>query len=154
MSRPHRFTVGAVCAVIATVALFGAGAQAAGPAKGATYRGATGKPGNNPISFKVARDGRHVTGLSTHLGYDGKCGQGGGPNFEVRASSITLKGNGRFSRVVTATLGPFKVKIQIAGRIKGRKATGTIEEVPANTCKGPPNDGANAYFETFSATAK
>src|SRR5690349_20463029 len=72
--------------LVAVFALLGVSAAAAnGPVKGATYAGGAGRePGTfragEAVTFRVARNGTHVLNFTTKLGYNGKCGQGGGPN--------------------------------------------------------------------------
>jgi hypothetical protein len=128
-------------------------AAGSAPARGATYSGTTSRPEENEVSFRVASNAKRLLDFATRLGYNGKCGQGGGPNFVVRLDSMSLRRDGSFSGETTATLGQFKATIEISGRITGRSASGSVERTPATRCVGPPNEGANDYRETFTARA-
>src|SRR6476620_7565763 len=122
------------------LAVAGATAQAAsGPKRGATY---TGKAGGETVSFTVSGNGKKVLNFTTRLGYNGKCGQGGGPTFSVRAASLTLARSGRFKGSTTGTFpgGHFApVQIAIKGTIRGKQASGTVEEPAALHCTEGPN---------------
>jgi hypothetical protein len=130
------------------------------PVKGGTYRGkatlkgATRTIEGPAVTFKVSRNGKKILNFTSTLGYDGKCGQGGGPAYAVRAQSIPLARNGGFKGHATGTLGTLHpVTIDVSGRIQGRTAHGTIVE-PKALCVGAPNAGAKAYLEQFTAKAK
>jgi hypothetical protein len=138
-------------ALVFAVSLAGV-AAATGPARGRTYKGTT-TPGGQAVSFKVSSSGKSVVNFTTTLGYDGKCGQGGGPAYNVRAASIPLHRDGTFKGSGTGTLGPLKpVRITVSGTIKGRRASGIVEEPAAFHCNTGPHIGANAYRDTFAAS--
>jgi hypothetical protein len=129
-----------------------AGAAVGGTVKKGNYRGTTSERG--AVSFKVSSNGKRVLAFTTAIGYNGKCGQGGGPAFTVTVPSMKLRSDGRFSGVGLGTLSTLKpVVIKVNGRIKGRKATGYVEDPSAVHCASGPNKGAAAYGETFTATA-
>lgn len=124
------------------------------PVKGATYRGTTSE--QLPVTFKVAKNGKRIQGLTTRLGYDGNCGQGGGPSYEIKVSSITIRAGGKFLATTRGTLSgtPIPVKpitVKVSGRISGRSASGKVFQ-PRNICAAP-NKGKLAYSETFTAAA-
>jgi hypothetical protein len=145
---PAGIGVAALLAALVTAAV-----AVAAPVRNGTYRGLTARGAN--VTFKVSANGKKVLGFTTILGYDGKCGQGGGPAWTVKVSSMALKSNGGFSGTGSGTLSVLKpVTIKVAGRIKGRNASGTVEEPAAFHCQTGPNKGANAYATTFTAKAK
>ncbi|MGH2886353.1 MAG: hypothetical protein ACRDPA_27260, partial [Solirubrobacteraceae bacterium] len=46
-----------------------------------TYSGTTSE--HQPVTLKVVSNGDAITNFNTLLGYNGKCGQGGGPGYHV-----------------------------------------------------------------------
>jgi hypothetical protein len=141
-------------ALIAASAIAAASAVAAGgPVKGATYKGRlVQKNGSEPVSFKVARDGKHVLQFTTRLGYNGNCGQGGGPSYEVHVPSIGLSHSGAFKTTTLVKLGGFHATLLISARINGRTASGVVEE-PKVHCL-PPHADAKPYQASFTARVK
>jgi len=134
--------------VLALFALVvGAAAAATGPK---AFSGTTSERGT--VSFEVV--GKHVMAFSTALGYDGNCGQGGGPGYTVKVASIKITSGGRFSATTTG-VGPVpsvaSVKIRVAGRIKAKHATGSVVE-PKHFCAAP-NQTKLSYAATFTASA-
>lgn len=128
---------------LATVAL------AAGKApKAGTYEGTSSEKG--PVTLIVAKGGVAVTGFKTTIGYDGKCGQGGGPGFEPVIAKAPIK-KGRFSVTVT-----FKGEVpsipskkgKVTGRFSGGTVAGTVV-IPSLNDKG-----CLPYSETYSASLK
>jgi hypothetical protein len=147
-------SVALACALLAV----GAGAVAAksvkGPLKGAAYGGTTSE--RVPVTFKVSGNGKRIVSFSTSLGYDGDCGQGGGPAFEVKIPSIAIAAGGRFSATAKGTLSGAiahvePITVKVAGRISGAKASGTVRQ-PGNVCQAP-HKGRLSYSETFTAGA-
>jgi hypothetical protein len=145
-------TLAIPAAVLATAAV----ALATSPAKNKTYAGTSSE--QSPISFKVASNGKHVTSFATTIGYNGKCGQGGGAPFVVKASSISIA-KGSFHKRVTAH-GPRGSsvparKFDVSGRFSGqggKTAKGSV--VAVNLHCLPPNARKNPYSETYKATAR
>ena len=139
----------ALCALLALAAV-----ALARPARG-SYTGTTSE--SIAVTFKVSHNRQHVLNFMTEIGYNGKCGQGGGPGFKVTARSLSLKHNGTFSG--TGTGAPpvsfvKAIKVRITGKIRGRSATGNIEESPSTHCgAGTPHPSASPYQETFIAKA-
>jgi hypothetical protein len=119
--------------------------------KAGTYTGITSE--KEKISFKVSSDRRHILGFTVYLGYNGKCGQGGGPSFKVKTGSIALTSHGSFT-LKTKAAGPVAsvkpVPVRISGRISGRRASGNVVDLSAFKC----SNGANPYAESFTAQAK
>ncbi|HVR06027.1 MAG TPA: hypothetical protein VMS02_08290 [Solirubrobacteraceae bacterium] len=138
-----------LCALLILAA---AAVAAKAPIKGASYRGMTSPPGASSVTFKVSANGKQVLNFTTHLGYNGKCGQGGGPTYEVKAHVLALHG-GRFAGTAKGTLGTIKpVTVKISGRIAAGNASGSVVEPAGFRCKSI-DKGANAYSETFTAKA-
>ncbi len=140
-----------VAAVVLVVSLLlAAAALAAKKApKAGTYEGTSSE--KSPVTLKVSKGGRAVVGFKTAIGYDGKCGQGGGPGFEPQIAKASIK-NGRFS--VTTT---FKGSVpsvpskqgKVTGRFSGNTVTGTVV-IPSLKSKKI----CLSYSETYSASWK
>jgi hypothetical protein len=116
-----------------------------------SYEGTTGKTGGASVTFTVAANGKRILGFSTSLGYNGKCGQGGGPGFEIKVASMAISKKGAFSAKTTGTFpaaGVKSIKVSVSGHISGSKASGTVLE-PGDRCS---SSSANPYSETFTAT--
>jgi hypothetical protein len=122
-------------------------AWAGKPVKGASYA-ALSRQGE-PLSFKVSSSGKQVQGFSTFLGYNGACGQGGGPAYTVKAGTISIR-SGRFSTTTTGK-GPIasvkSIRVHIQGSFSGRSATVTVAELGIHC----PRSSKNPYSETFAA---
>jgi len=120
--------------------------------KSAAYKGTNSERG--PVTFEVSKNGRRIQAFTTELGYNGKCGQGGGPGYEIKVASIAIGDGGKFA---ASTKGRFPgagvkpVTVKIKGRIVGARASGSVRE-PGNTC-ATPHKGTLPYSETFTATA-
>ena len=126
------------------------GSSAAGAAAARTFSGTTSE--RVAVSFEVA--GKHVVAFSTSLGYDGKCGQGGGPGYTVKVASIKIGTGGRFSATTTG-VGPVpsvpSVTLRVSGRIKANHATGRVLE-PKHFCAAP-NQTKLSYAASFTANS-
>jgi len=144
--RPRRNRWARRAAVIALLLslAFATVALAAGKApKAGTYEGTSSEKG--PVTLTVAKGA--VVGFKTAIGYDGKCGQGGGPGFEPRIARAAIK-HGRFSVTVT-----FKGEVpsipskkgKVTGRFSDGAVTGTVV-IPSLKTKG-----CLSYSETYSA---
>jgi hypothetical protein len=137
----------------ATGALAASHSKHAKHATPGSYSGATSKPGGVPVTFAVSANGKKVLSFKTQIGYDGKCGQGGGPGFEVKVKSMAITASGAFSATVTGTFPVAAakvkpVKIKVSGHISGSAASGVVFE-PGDTCSNDSH--ANPYSETFTA---
>ena len=125
-----------------------AGLLATGTALAATsvlpgsYFGTTSEHGT--VTLKVVAHGPAITSFKSSLGYDGKCGQGGGPDFNVDVSRIAIGKGGKFSKWATLRApGNSEVGV-VSGKASGSRATGKIVAYLV----GKPNP---CYTETFSA---
>jgi len=129
----------------AAVALVTAGAAfAANHVSPGTYSGTTSE--HQPVTFKVASNGHAITNFKTTLGYNDKCGQGGGPDFNVVVSRIAIAANGKFSKKTTLKLFTTHAPGEVTGSASGSKVTGKVEQFlhgKVNKC----------YVETFTARA-
>lgn len=112
---------------------------------------------HNAVTFKVVKKGHparlKVKSFSTDVSYDGKCGQGAGPLYVVKANSIPVNSHGSFSKVVLAkfvTGTSSSVKFKIHGHLSGASATGSVA-AKGQHC-APPHQKKNPFAVTFSAT--
>ena len=105
----------------------------------------------SPVTFKVSSGGTAIQSFKTAIGYDGKCGQGGGPGYTAAAGRIPIK-NGHFS-ITTSFKGPVasvaSKRGEITGRFSGGTVTGTVVIPSLKSKKGCP-----AYAEIYRATRK
>jgi hypothetical protein len=117
--------------------------------KPGTYAGTSSE--KSPVTFKVSKGGASIQGFKTTIGYDGKCGQGGGPGYTVAVGRIAIK-NGSFS-IATSFKGPVasvpSKQGKVTGKFSGNTVTGTVG-IPSLTVKKI----CPAYTETYSATWK
>jgi hypothetical protein len=135
-----------------TVGLFAAGALliTAGTAVAAeavitgTYFGTNSEHGT--VTFKVVAGGTAITGFKTDLGYNGKCGQGGGPGYNVSVSRIAIPASGKFAKKTTLKVLTFHAPGEVSGKASGDRVTGKVVQF----LHGKPN---KCYTETFTATA-
>jgi hypothetical protein len=144
-------------ALLGALLVCAAAAAAKAPVKGAKYTGVTSSPGSSPVTFAVSANGKRILKFTAHLGYNGKCGQGGGPTYEVKAGSIPIRAGGKFSATTKGTLSGTAlavkpVTVKISGRISGRTAIGSVVEPGGLRCK-TTHKGANSYSATFTAKA-
>lgn len=144
-ARPAMALALFLCIALASVAQ----AATAKAPKAGTYEGTSSEKG--PVSLKVGNGGHAVVSFKTDIGYDGKCGQGGGPGFEPAISKAAIK-KGRFSATVT-----FKGEVpsvpakkgKVTGRFSNGKVTGTVV-IPSLKS----TSGCLSYSETYSASWK
>ena len=142
-SRPARRIARCVAVALAMALALGAAAALAAVRSG-HYSGTTSEGG--AVTLTVA--GGRITHFHALLGYNGKCGQGGGPGLTAAPVRIAIPASGRFSANVTLSLTGIATPIHDPGRVFGRasgsQVTGTIEQF----LKGNVN---RCYVETFSA---
>ena len=150
-SRVPAFAGRARCALaLALAALLLLGAAVAGAnIKAGKYAGTTSEKG--PMTLTIASGGKKITHFRAILGYNGKCGQGGGPGLTAAPASITIGARGSFSANVTLSLSGISTPIhepgRVFGKVSGSKVTGTIEQF----LKGKVN---KCYVEAFTARRK
>lgn len=141
-----------VCALLAASAVALAASHAV---KSGHYSGTTSE--GQPISFKVSADGKRVLKFATFIGYDGKCGAGGGPGYSVKVQSIAINSSGHFAASAKGTLKGAAVKVKpikvrISGHLSGKSGSGSVKKTGAGSHCAPPNQKKNPYAETFSVT--
>ena len=130
----------ACVALAAATAAFAANRVSAGG-----YSGTTSEHG--PVTFNVSSGGHAITNFKTQLGYNGKCGQGGGPGYNVVISRMTIPANGKFSKKTTLKLLQFHAPGEVTGLASGGKVTGKVVQFlhgKVNKC----------YVETFTASLR
>lgn len=134
----------AAIALAGSLALASVALAAGRPPKAGTYEGTSSESGT--VTLKVSRGA--VVGFTTTIGYDGKCGQGGGPGFEPKVRHAVIRKD-RFSATVT-----FKGLVpsipskqgKVTGKFSGRKVTGTVV-IPSLKS----TTGCLSYSETYTA---
>ncbi len=134
----------ALALALAVALLFGA-ALALAAVKAGKYSGATSEGG--AVTLTVAANKKTITHFNAVIGYNGKCGPGGGPGLTAAPAKLSIAKNGSFSENVRLTLHA-AVNVNDPGRVFGKasgsKVTGTIEQFlhgKVNKC----------YVETFTA---
>ena len=104
----------------------------------------------SPVTFKVSKGGTSIQSFKTAIGYNGKCGQGGGAPYEIVVGRIPIK-RGRFS-IAKTFKGPVasipSKKGKVTGTFSGSTVAGTVV-VNVSTFHG-----CSAYSETYTATLK
>jgi hypothetical protein len=132
--------------VVVAAALVGAGLALASQVK-VTVGSYTGQSSEHQtVTLTVV--GRTIKNLKTTIGYNGKCGQGGGPGYNINAKA-NIKNNGTFSANITLTGEVSAIKSvqgKLTGKASGSKITGTIDDLSTAKFK------CNGYIETFSVT--
>ena len=128
----------AVGVLVTAGAALGAGKVATG-----SYAGTTSEHG--AVAFKVVSHGTAITSFKTTLAYNGKCGQGGGPDYNVSISRIAISANGKFDKRTTLKLLSFHAPGEVSGKASGDRVTGKVVQF----LHGKPN---KCYTETFTAT--
>jgi hypothetical protein len=117
--------------------------------KPGTYEGTSSE--KSPVTFKVASGGTAIQSFKTAIGYNGKCGQGGGPGYTATAGRIAIQ-NGSFA-IATSFKGPVasvaSKQGKITGKFSGTTVTGTVG-IPSLKFKAI----CPAYVETYRATWK
>jgi pectin methylesterase-like acyl-CoA thioesterase len=114
--------------------------------KAGTYSGTTSERGT--VSLTIA--GHKLKNLKTAIGYNGSCGQGGGPSYTVNVPSVKLKTSGAFTATIVLhspnVQGFPNRKAKLTGKAKGTRVTGKIAGIGfgSTTCAQP-------YEETFTA---
>ena len=108
-----------------------------------SYTGTTSE--HIPVTLKVVDGGHAITQFKTQLGYNGKCGQGGGPGYHVVISRIAVPASGKFSKKTTLKLLQFHAPGEVSGKAAGSRVTGTVVQF----LHGKPN---KCYTETFTAS--
>jgi hypothetical protein len=136
----------ALAGLTAATALLAGAAVADAAVTSGSYSGTTSE--RIPVTLTVSAHA--LKNLKTQIGYNGKCGQGGGPGYTIDASKVTLKSNGSFS--ATIVLHSFNLKAtknrtaKLTGKASGSSVHGTIAG------QGFTFSGCNGYTETFTAT--
>jgi hypothetical protein len=139
MSRTTRRAI-----LAAGVLLASAGAAlAAAHASTGSYSGSTSE--RSAVSFKIVSNGAAITNFTTMLGYNGKCGQGGGPGYTAAAKRIPIGAGGKFKANITLR---FNAKVHAPGQISGTASRSTVRGTVLQLLKGKPN---KCYTETFTA---
>jgi hypothetical protein len=114
---------------------------AAGRVASGRYVGETSE--GSPVAFQAAHGA--ITHFTAELGYNGKCGQGGGPGLTASIPRMKIGRTGSFGTDTRLTLGTLVDDPgRVFGKAKGKVVTGTVEQFlhgKVNRC----------YIETFTA---
>ncbi|HZV24956.1 MAG TPA: hypothetical protein VFG00_01580 [Acidothermaceae bacterium] len=143
-SPRHRViaTIAAAAIIGTTVAAVAATTPKSGKWKGTTSEKVT-------VSFSVSSNHKQVTNFVTQMGYNGKCGQGGGPGFGVHVGKMAISKKHTFAATTISKGFGRTITVKVAGSISGSKASGSVSN-PASGCAAPYT-GRLAYSETFTA---
>lgn len=137
----------AAIAALGTTLIVGSIASAA--VKSGSYTGTNSEGGT--VTLKIT--GHKLEQLKTDIGYDDKCGAGGGPGYAVDANRVTITNKGKFSarvKLVSFDTGVATVPGSLTGKATGDKVTGKIVDMSADLLHAK----CNGYIETFSAVPK
>jgi hypothetical protein len=128
----------------ATVLAIAGVALAATPLSTGKYFGSNSE--NGQVTFKVVSHGTALTNFKSTLGYNGKCGQGGGPGYNVKIARIAIPTSGKFTKKTTLRLLTFHAPGEVTGKVSasGFEVKGKIIQF----LHGKPN---KCYTETFTA---
>jgi hypothetical protein len=99
---------------------------------------------HDSVTFKVVQHGTAITGFKTTLGYNGKCGQGGGPGYNVSIARIAIPASGKFSKKTTLRVAGVSAPGEVTGKASAFEVTGKVVQF----LHGKTN---KCYTETFSA---
>ncbi|MFN8176220.1 MAG: hypothetical protein U0T02_14245 [Solirubrobacteraceae bacterium] len=138
--------------LVAAIAVAGLVAGAAAVASGATaapragsYAGTTSE--RSLVTFRIAPGHHSITGFHAFLGYNGRCGPGGGPGLTAAARPIAIGRYGRVRATVRLTFPqnpravPHPGRATISGHVTGGAARGSVVKVSNRKC----------YSESFRA---
>jgi hypothetical protein len=117
--------------------------------KAGTYVGTSSE--KSLVTFKVSTGGASVQGFKTRIGYNGKCGQGGGPGYEAAIAKIPIR-KGSFA-ITSSFKGPVASVPSQPGRVTGKFSGNTVK----GTVRVPSLKFRKiclAYTETYSASWK
>jgi len=112
------------------------------------YAGKTSE--RDTVTFKIAR--REIINFSTYDGYNGSCGQGGGPSFRISVAkrNIPINAAGKFSTGITL-LAPVPTVHNDAGTLTGTVAGGRVTGTIVNVTQEHRKFCTRGYNETFTA---
>ena len=151
MSRQiRRILALAALALLAAAAV----ALAAGPKKGATYKGTLAK-NREPIALKVAKNGKSVT---ASVQFAPLYCQGGGAGERQITKPAAIASNGSFSASIVYEFVPTHkktAKLEIKGKFSGKSVKGTARSLfGLESLEALRNLGRCDGTTTFTATTK
>jgi hypothetical protein len=131
-----------LAALLASTLLFGA-ALAVAAVKAGKYSGVTSEGG--PVTLTISANKKTITHFNATLGYNGKCGPGGGPGLTAAPASLTIGAGGSFGKDLSLSIANGEHEPgRVFGKVSGSKVTGTVEQ----SLHGKVN---KCYVETFTA---
>ena len=136
-----------VAAVLGTTLVAGAVAEAA--VKSGSYAGTNSEGGS--ATLKIS--GHKLEQLKTQIGYNGKCGQGGGPGYGINVKRVTIKPSGTFSARITL-ISMFKGVASEPASLKGKASGNTVTGKIVDMSPVLLNAKCNGYTETFTTKRK
>lgn len=143
MSRTRRLS--AWIATGSTAALLCGAAIGEAAARSGSYSGTTSE--HVQVTLKVS--GHSLRAFKTVIGYNGKCGQGGGPGYTIDVARVALKSNGSFSARIVLHSPNLKLtknrRADLTGKASESTVRGKIVGVKFTF------SGCNGYTETFTA---
>lgn len=131
--------------VTGLTALLAGAAIAEAAAKAGSYAGTTSE--HQAVTLKIS--GHALKALKTDIGYNGKCGQGGGPGYSIDVARVELGSKGSFSATIVLHSPNLKAaanrRATLTGKASGSTVRGKIVGVKFTF------NGCNGYTETFTA---
>ena len=140
--------VGILCATGALGAV-GLALAVSAPRSG-HFAGASSEHG--AVSLSVSANHKVVTNFVTQIGYNGACGQGGGPIYRINVARMAIGKAESFSAHTTARVFTLTARAVVTGHFVGTRARGSVS-IPGFVCPAP-HKGMKDYYETFSVSHK
>jgi len=118
------------------------------PVVSGNYAGKTSERG--AVTFKIAK--RQIVGFLAYDGYNGTCGQGGGPGFKISITkrNIPINAAGKFSTGITLQ-GPDRSVPNDVGTLTGTAAGSRVTGKIVNLTQEHHTVCKQGYNETFTA---
>lgn len=113
--------------------------------KPGTYTGQSSE--HQLVTVKI--QGHTIKSLKTTIGYNGKCGQGGGPGYNIDAKNVKIGKHGSFSAHIKLR-GIVPAIKAVNGTLKGKAANGKVHGTITDLVTA--KFACNGYVETFTVT--
>jgi hypothetical protein len=115
--------------------------------KSGAYSGTTSE--KQAVTFTIS--GHTLSNFKTEIGYNGHCGQGGGPGYTITVKRVRIHANGAFLAKITL-VGPVAAVKSAPGTLQGKASGGKVTGKIVDTSSYFTPGTCNGYTETFTAT--